>query len=454
MPTDEPSDAGLVNNGNPSALARARTPSRSSSHSGSPTTTYGTTGSPAEAHRAFCIALSMPSALPSTPAPTYGTPATSSKPWIAPRSPRGPWSTGKTTSTTDRDPSASTNAGVPSSPARRASAAVSATTSGIRPVSDGSAGGPGSTYHRPSRAIPIGTTSTLSPSSASITERADRQLISCSDERPPNSTTTRRRAIAASLPGGPRGRIHRSERLDVGGQHGHQLVRQHPDAVVVLDRHAALGDVERLADPHPDGPARPERPRTGLLPDRRRSPADHRQDRDTGGERQTDRPRPALHRQPVRPMRHGALRVDHHHLVRAERGLGVPQRALVARAARHGALARGADRPPDPESAEQNVLGEGPRPALRADDRVRVDERIQVRRMVTRDQDGARRRDPIQPLEAPAEPCAQEREHRPADPRVPGLERLSQRRTPRPRRDRTGEAPPTRAGARPPRAAA
>ena len=70
MPTEEPSDAGLVNTGNPSAAILPPTPSGSSRHSCSATATCGTTGSPAAAHKAFCKALSMPRALPSTPAPT------------------------------------------------------------------------------------------------------------------------------------------------------------------------------------------------------------------------------------------------------------------------------------------------------------------------------------------------------------------------------------------------
>ncbi len=43
--------------------------------------------------------LSMLTALASTPAPTYGTPAISSRPWMVPSSPYGPCSTGSTRST-------------------------------------------------------------------------------------------------------------------------------------------------------------------------------------------------------------------------------------------------------------------------------------------------------------------------------------------------------------------
>jgi len=46
----------------------------------------------------FITALSMPTAEPSTPAPTYGTFASSSNPWTVPSSPYGPCRTGKTMS--------------------------------------------------------------------------------------------------------------------------------------------------------------------------------------------------------------------------------------------------------------------------------------------------------------------------------------------------------------------
>ena len=46
----------------------------------------------------FITALSMPTAEASTPAPTYGTLASSSSPWTVPSSPYGPCSTGKMTS--------------------------------------------------------------------------------------------------------------------------------------------------------------------------------------------------------------------------------------------------------------------------------------------------------------------------------------------------------------------
>jgi hypothetical protein len=44
----------------------------------------------------------MQSADAVTPAPTYGTPASSSSPWTVPSSPNGPWRIGRTTSTSPR----------------------------------------------------------------------------------------------------------------------------------------------------------------------------------------------------------------------------------------------------------------------------------------------------------------------------------------------------------------
>ena len=58
----------------------------------------GRRAGPAAANTTFMIALSMPTADASTPAPTYGTLASSSSPWIVPSSPYGPCSTGKITS--------------------------------------------------------------------------------------------------------------------------------------------------------------------------------------------------------------------------------------------------------------------------------------------------------------------------------------------------------------------
>src|SRR5919106_1205590 len=55
-------------------------------------------GRPLAAKIVFITALSIPTADPSTPAPTYGTFASSSSPCTVPSSPYGPCSTGNTTS--------------------------------------------------------------------------------------------------------------------------------------------------------------------------------------------------------------------------------------------------------------------------------------------------------------------------------------------------------------------
>ena len=65
-------------------------------------TTWSPMGSPSAANSFLVNSLSMPAALASTPAPTYGTPASSSRPWMVPSSPYGPCSTGNTTSTAAR----------------------------------------------------------------------------------------------------------------------------------------------------------------------------------------------------------------------------------------------------------------------------------------------------------------------------------------------------------------
>src|SRR5207247_1978210 len=56
-------------------------------------------GSPAAVNMRFIAILSMPIAEPSTPAPTYGRPASSSSPCTVPSSPYGPCINGMTTST-------------------------------------------------------------------------------------------------------------------------------------------------------------------------------------------------------------------------------------------------------------------------------------------------------------------------------------------------------------------
>ncbi len=108
----EPPLAGLTNNGQPSSAMSSRTrlastvPAAAASSAGvnpgqsrAVTTTYGPSGRPLAAKTRFMYSLSMLTALASTPAPTYGTPASSSRPWMVPSSPQGPCRIGSTTST-------------------------------------------------------------------------------------------------------------------------------------------------------------------------------------------------------------------------------------------------------------------------------------------------------------------------------------------------------------------
>ena len=95
MPIDDPPRAGLTNTGNP---RRPRSESASSSPSAS--TACSPTGMPPATARFLVRSLSMPAADASTPGPTNGMRDSSSRPWMVPSSPLGPWSTGNTTSTT------------------------------------------------------------------------------------------------------------------------------------------------------------------------------------------------------------------------------------------------------------------------------------------------------------------------------------------------------------------
>ena len=91
MPTDEPRRAGFTNTGYVEAGASSASPSRS--------VTLRATGIPRSRSTALKRSLSMHSADAATPAPTYGTPASSSSPCTVPSSPNGPCRIGSTTST-------------------------------------------------------------------------------------------------------------------------------------------------------------------------------------------------------------------------------------------------------------------------------------------------------------------------------------------------------------------
>src|SRR5271156_4049688 len=150
----------------------------------------GTIGRPACSNSRFCTSLSMPTADASTPAPTYGTPASSINPCTVPSSPNVPCRTGNTTSTpTLGCPAAGPNG-------TRVAALGSGGSTTRSPDFSTSAGNfiervP--TNQRPSFEIPIGTASYFSGSSARITEAAEASETSCSPERPPKSTPMRKR---------------------------------------------------------------------------------------------------------------------------------------------------------------------------------------------------------------------------------------------------------------------
>src|SRR4051794_13485565 len=112
------------------------------------------------------MSLSIHSAEARTPAPTYGTPASSRSPWTVPSSPNGPCRTGKTTST-------SASIVATSLPGRRT----------------GSSGRPAEpSCQRPSRAISIPSTSSPADSSARTTLSADAIEIGFSLDLPPRIT--------------------------------------------------------------------------------------------------------------------------------------------------------------------------------------------------------------------------------------------------------------------------
>ena len=100
MPTLLPRRAGFTTTRAPSGRRprRARRGRAPRSRRCGGTSAYSTTGSPWPRMRSLKTTLSMATALASTPAPVYGMPASSRKPWSVPSSPNGPWTTRKATS--------------------------------------------------------------------------------------------------------------------------------------------------------------------------------------------------------------------------------------------------------------------------------------------------------------------------------------------------------------------
>src|SRR5205085_6924076 len=235
-----------------------------SRHSLRRTTVYSTSGSPCAENTAFIVALSMPTADASTPAPTYGTSASSSSPWMVPSSPYGPCSMMTTTSRPARS-----SAGIPPAGSTRTSALEASAVSALsarsarafltapvasplgRPtracVASARRGSPPTTQ-RPSRPIPMGTTTWPRCSSAEITEAADARETSCSPERPPKITPTRSGAMPRILAGEDR------QPLAACAGPGGDLL----DESVCHESVVFLRDAEQLhLVPRPDGVARP-----------------------------------------------------------------------------------------------------------------------------------------------------------------------------------------------------
>ena len=144
--------------------------------------------------------LSIASADAATPAPTYGTSASSSSPCTVPSSPNGPWRIGRTTSTT---PSVSS---VP------LSAGTGSVSAGPSRFSYQLGGSPAPAPSGRRGRSPISAISYRSGSRAAATERADAREISCSLERPPARMATRRRRagltrVVVVVGGGGRRRV-------------------------------------------------------------------------------------------------------------------------------------------------------------------------------------------------------------------------------------------------------
>src|SRR5205807_897309 len=186
-----------------------------------------TIGSPAARNSDFMMSLSMPAAEPSTPAPTYGMSASSSRPWIVPSSPKVPCRTGNMMSTlmarsVARRASAGPSKGTSPPPCRCMGSGGTTTAS---PLANSAAPGVASgspalrwrassaglpcnrrsaapaVSQRPCLVMPIGTTSYLFLSIALRTEAADRSETSCSPLRPPNRTPTRNLLMTLSVDG-------------------------------------------------------------------------------------------------------------------------------------------------------------------------------------------------------------------------------------------------------------
>src|SRR5580704_893833 len=244
IPTDEPSVAGFTKNGKRNFFFMAfSTFARSRSHSERRTARNGTIGNPACSNSRFCTSLSMPTADASTPAPTYGNPASSINPCTVPSSPNVPCKTGNTTSTpTLGCPAAGPNgtkvAALGSGGSTTRSPDFSTSANNFIELVP--------TNQRPSFEIPIGTGSYFSGSSARITEAAEASETSCSPERPPKSTPMRNRfcALIAKSPRSDRIRRHASQDfLPQAGEH--QFDTQRCSSIVQINHRIHFHHFER-----------------------------------------------------------------------------------------------------------------------------------------------------------------------------------------------------------------
>ena len=142
---------------------------------------YGQTGRPSAAKSFFITALSIPTADPSTPAPTYGTLASSRSPCTVPSSPYGPCRTGKTTSMRARSTAAV------GSTVSSACDPVASTTS----AADSAVGAWAPRTHWPCFSMKMGMGSYRARSRCLKIDAAEATDTSCSPERPPYTTATR-----------------------------------------------------------------------------------------------------------------------------------------------------------------------------------------------------------------------------------------------------------------------
>ena len=164
-----------------------------------------TTGKPMPRHSVLWTTLSMPSAEPSTPEPTYGTLGQLEQALDGAVLAVGAVQDGKHEVEAAADAESGPSGAALSWHRGRCGQARAASSAGsLAAVLAGGQRPPAGrppTSQRPACVMPIGTTSWPACSSASITARADCSETSCSPERPPKATATRRRRWSGSPAG-------------------------------------------------------------------------------------------------------------------------------------------------------------------------------------------------------------------------------------------------------------